>query len=115
VRNARDLGAYPGRVTEALHSGGGRAGRCHARGAFGDGWRRITYREGWNAARAVGQACWTAVLTPSGLSHSVGQRNRARFVVARMPACRRAVRALSPAYSLASTDFYQAARDFLPW
>ncbi len=81
VRNARDLGAYPGRVTEALQFWAEAApADVMLAERSGDGWRRITYREGWDAARAVGQALLdrgldaeqpVLILSGNGIEHAL--------------------------------------------
>src|SRR5260370_35108921 len=72
----------------------------------GDGWRRITYREGWNAARAVGQALLdrgldaerpVLILSGNGIEHALLSLACLHVRVPFAP--------LSPAYSLAPTDF----------
>jgi feruloyl-CoA synthase len=107
VRNARDLGAYPGRVTEALQFWAEAApADVMLAERSGDGWRRITYREGWDAARAVGQALLdrgldaerpVLILSGNGIEHALLSLACLHVGMPFAP--------LSPAYSLASTDF----------
>jgi feruloyl-CoA synthase len=107
VRNTRDVGAYPDRVTEALQSW---AETAPANVLFaersGDGWRKVTYREGWDAARAIGQALLdrgldaarpVLIMSGNGIEHALLSLACLQVGVPFAP--------LSPAYSLASTDF----------
>jgi feruloyl-CoA synthase len=107
VRNARDLGAYPGRVTESLQFWAEAApANVMLAERSGEGWRRISYREGWDAARAIGQALLdrgldaerpVLILSGNGIEHALLSLACLHVGQPFAP--------LSPAYSLASTDF----------
>jgi feruloyl-CoA synthase len=107
VRNARDLGAYPGRVTESLQFWAEAApANVMLAERSGEGWRRISYREGWDAARAIGQALLdrgldaerpVLILSGNGIEHALLSLACLHVGLPFAP--------LSPAYSLASTDF----------
>jgi feruloyl-CoA synthase len=107
VRNARDLGPYPNRVTERLQLWAEAApANVLLAERSGEGWRTITYREAWDAARAIGQALLDRgldakrpilILSGNGIEHAMLSLACQHVGVPFVP--------LSPAYSQASTDF----------
>jgi feruloyl-CoA synthase len=107
VRSARDLGAYPDRVTEPLQFWAETApANVLLAERSGEGWRSITYREAWDAARAIGQALLdrgldaerpVLILSGNGIEHAMLSLACLHVGVPFAP--------LSPAYSLVSTDF----------
>jgi len=57
VRNSTELGPYPDRLIERLQYWAAAApDRVLLASRDGEGWRKITYLEALNAARAIGQA-----------------------------------------------------------
>jgi feruloyl-CoA synthase len=107
VRSARNLGPYPNRVTERLQFWALAApANVFLAERSGSGWRTVTYRDAWNAARAIGQALLdrsldagrpVLILSGNGIEHALLSLACQHVGVPFVP--------LSTAYSLASTDF----------
>jgi feruloyl-CoA synthase len=107
VRNPTPLGPYPGRSTERLqHWAAVTPDRAFLAGRDGAGWRKVTYLEAMNAARAIGQALLdrglsdtrpVLILSGNGIEHGLLSLACLHVGIPFVP--------LSTAYSLISTDF----------
>src|SRR6185503_12581817 len=107
VRSPQKLGPYARCVTEWLSAWSDRAPErdflCERKGT---GWRRITYREAYGAARRIGQALLekglskdkpVAVLSDNGIDHALLALGAMHVGIPVAP--------ISPAYSLMSKDY----------
>jgi len=107
VRSPQKLGAYARCVTEWLSSWSDRAPErdflCERKAS---GWRRISYREAYGAARRIGQALLernlgkdrpVAILSDNGIDHALLALGAMHVGVPVAP--------ISPAYSLMSKDY----------
>jgi len=107
VRNPTELGPYPDRLIERLQYWAGAApDRVLLASRDGEGWRKITYREALNTARAIGQALLdrdlslkrpVLILSGNGIEHGLLALACLYVGIPFVP--------VSTAYSLVSTDF----------
>jgi feruloyl-CoA synthase len=107
VRNSTPLGPYPGCLTERLrHWATVGPDRVFLASRHGDGWRKVTYLEASNSARAIGQALLdrglsvtrpVLILSGNGIEHGLLSLGCLHAGIPFVP--------LSTAYSLISTDF----------
>ena len=83
LRSPQKLGAYARCVTEWLSQWSDRAPqRIFLAERKGDGWRKLSYREAYGAARRIGQALLdrglnaerpVAILSDNGVDHEIGR------------------------------------------
>ena len=107
LRSPQKLGRYPRCLTEWLVQWAGKAPeRIFLAERSGDGWRKLTYRETYDAARRVGQALLerglgkdrpVAILSDNSIDHALLALGAMHVGVPVAP--------ISPAYSLMSKDF----------
>jgi feruloyl-CoA synthase len=107
VRNPTELGPYPDRVTERLqHWAAVAPDRALLAGRDGERWRKVTYLEALNSARAVGQALLdralsvtrpVLILSGNGIEHGLLSLACLHVGIPFVP--------LSTAYSVISADF----------
>ncbi len=107
VRNSTELGPYPDRLIERLQYWAAAApDRVLLASRDGEGWRKITYLEALNAARAIGQALLdrglslkrpVLILSGNGIEHGLLALACLNVGIPFVP--------VSTAYSLISTDF----------
>ena len=107
VRSSTELGPYPDRLIERLQYWAAAApDRVLLASRDGEGWRKITYREALNAARAIGQALLdrglslkrpVLILSGNGIEHGLLALACLNVGIPFVP--------VSTAYSLVSTDF----------
>jgi feruloyl-CoA synthase len=107
LRSPQKLGPYPRCVTEWLVQWSDREPtRVFLAERKGDGWRSLTYRETYGAARRIGQALLerglgperpVAILSDNGIDHALLTLGAMHVGIPAAP--------VSPAYSLMSKDF----------
>jgi feruloyl-CoA synthase len=106
VRNSTELGPYPDRLIERLQYWAAAPDRVLLASHDGEGWRKITYLEALNAARAIGQALLdrglslkrpVLILSGNGIEHGLLALACLNVGIPFVP--------VSTAYSLVSTDF----------
>jgi feruloyl-CoA synthase len=107
VRNSTELGPYPDRLLERLQYWAAAApDRVLLAGRDGEGWRKITYLEALNAARAIGGSLLdrdlshnrpVLILSGNGIEHGLLALACLNVGIPFVP--------VSTAYSLVSTDF----------
>jgi feruloyl-CoA synthase len=107
LRSPQKLGAHPRCVTEWLVQWSDREpARVFLAERKGDGWRSLTYRETYGAARRIGQALLerglgpdrpVAILSDNGIDHALLTLGAMHVGIPAAP--------VSPAYSLMSKDF----------
>jgi feruloyl-CoA synthase len=107
VHNTTPLGPYPSRLSEPLqHWATVAPDRVLVAARDGDGWRKVTYFEALNSARAIGQALLdrdlsttrpVLILSGNGIEHALLSLGCQHVGIPFVP--------LSTAYSLLSTDF----------
>ena len=107
VRSSTELGPYPDRLIERLqYWAAATPDRVLLASRDGEGWRKITYLEALNAARAIGQALLdrglslkrpVLILSGNGIEHGLLALACLNVGIPFVP--------VSTAYSLISTDF----------
>jgi hypothetical protein len=111
VRRPEPLGPYPSRLTERLEHWAARApDRVFLARRAGDSWRRVSYAQAGSRLRHRAGAARPWTLPHATGPDLVGQRDRARRVIACLPARRRALRAGLTRLFVDLHRFRQAAR-----